>query len=557
MLTALRVLANPSDKSSNPLPVLSRKTQYTPLYCLVASTLIGYYKAMVIWQWGHDHVMKYNAYNAYDKQNRRWNGGDPSYKLNHSQPISPLEPTEQPPGEPDWNDFSQPEPPGLDGKPVRQLKPAPAMLQIIDEILLHAEGDGTDDNPGLYTTMMKNWYTDRQQKITDRVSNISLCSDGTRHWYRDSGSSHTDDSPYVRSQALAEIHMESKCGALIAYLWGHWTTAYGLDGVKEEDLKAFGDCVPLWKQARAAVNFKVHKVMKGDTLTSIAQKTKFMGVDGKKAPWYSSPLYNRAIFDANYNQALNKQTLDAPAGVGTDWSPDWATATLIEGQLLTLPDPSTARFTIYTMSATDDIETLVDRVPHDTTGSSIHVAGQRAMATLIFAGWNRDVAGPYTAGTTVRIPTIEALKIVSSTAVDPHYAVVKGDTLSSITKSLHWYPSPLYNRAIFDTNYNHALNKNALQAPAGVGTDWSAAWATAPLIEGQVLTLPAPEAARFVLYTMKPGEDFGIKLQDLTDEIPVSSISAYLTSVQNLNQDLTLDPVHILPGDSFRLPKPK
>ena len=341
LLTALRIIANPSDKNSTPAQLVLRKTQNTSLYCLVASTLIAYYKAVVIWQWGHDHVLKYNAYNAYDRLNRLWS--NPAYAANHSQPISPLEPTEQPPGEPDWNSFSQPVKVAITAQPSLQLKPVPAMLQIINEILLHAEGDGTDTHPGLYTTMFKNWYIDRPKKITDRVKSLSIQTDASKYWYHDSATGEV--SVKVDNRQFAEFHMEAKRGSLIAYYWEHWTQAYGLNGVTEDAITAFGDAIKLWKQARASIDFKVYTVVPGDTLPSIARKAKFLRLDGTNAPWYPSPLYDKAIFDAN-------KILATPSGTGTI---NWTQAQPITGQLLTLPDPKSAGFTIYTVTATDKV----------------------------------------------------------------------------------------------------------------------------------------------------------------------------------------------------------
>ena len=371
--TALGVLSNPSDKTSTPGQRVHRRTENTALYCLTASTLIAYCKSWVIWEWGHNHVLKYNAYTAFDKQNRLYWGKDAAYRANHSLPISPLKAGEKAPKEPDWNAW-------------RKSGPVTEMLAVIDQILLYAEvGDGTDLNPALYTTMRTNWYTDRPQKVRDRLGKLSLQNNGAAFWYFDSETGET--SPNVPEKALAELHLEAKSGSLIAYYWDYWSDTYGLDTVTEDAISRFGDTIQLWKAARASVNFRVHEVQPGDTLGSIAAHEKD----------YKSSLYDKAIFDAN------QQSLTVNPGTGYEWE----RVTLTEGQVLTLPDKSTVGFTTYTMTAADNFpHTFVNKfaVPYDTAGK---ISYNHALSML-----NWDVAtkaasgGAIPAGTEIRLPAM-------------------------------------------------------------------------------------------------------------------------------------------------------
>jgi nucleoid-associated protein YgaU len=404
---AFKVCGHPADKTSTPTQLAHRKAENTDLYCLVASTLIAFFKARVLWEWGHNQVLKWNRYQAYLKDyNYRT---DPTYAKSHPPVPSPLEPTEKAPkNPPDWNDW-------------KTSGPVPDLLDDISEILLDAEGDGTDDNPGFYTTLVRNWYKDRPQKMADRLSKLSIQTNGSNYWYADSDTKAGGASPWVTNRHLAELHMQAKAGALIAYWWDNWSDAYAIDNVKEDSLIGFAKVIQLWKQARSSVTFAASDpVAKGDTLNSIAKKH------------YGSELYNKAIFDFNRTK-LQPQVKKIPNSTLQEWE----RVTLEVGQVLGLPAQEEVDFFLYTLTADDQyFSTICEKFFYDRT-----LRGPLDDA-------NGDIDDPTSAGAVIRIPVLPETPQMA--AKFTFYRVKKGDTLGSIAAAQ--YGSDLYGVVMLDVN---------------------------------------------------------------------------------------------------------
>jgi nucleoid-associated protein YgaU len=401
---------NPGDASSTANQLAHRKAENTGPYCLAASNWISFDKAKVLWEWSHNVVLKYNRYQAFLK--------DSHYRLNaayaSSNPVAvedPLEknPPEDPPtGPPDWNDW-------------KTSGPVADMLDHISEILLNAEGDGTDDNPGLYTTLVRSWYKDRPQNVADRLSKLSIQTNGSNYWYVDSDPKAGGTSPWVTNRHMAEVHMEGKAGALIAYWWDNWSNAYAIENIKEDALTGFAEVIQLWKQGRASVTFSASDpVAKGDTLNSIAKKH------------YGSELYNKAIFDFNRTK-LQPQVKNVPN------SPlqEWERVTLNVGQVLSLPAQEDVDFFLYTLTADDQyFYTICEKFFYD----------RNLRGPLDDA--NGDIADPTSAGAVIRIPVLPETPQIA--AKFTFYRVKKGDTLGSIAAAQ--YGSDLYSVVILDAN---------------------------------------------------------------------------------------------------------
>jgi LysM repeat protein len=404
---AFDVCGHPADKTSTATQLAHRKAENTDLYCLVASTVIAFLKARVLWEWGHNQVLKWNRYQAYLKDYDFRT--DPNYAKSHPPVPSPLEPREKPPkNPPDWNNW-------------KTSGTVADLLNEINVILLDAEGDGTDENPGLYTTLVRNWYTDRPQKIADRLSKLSIQTNGSNnYWYADSDSKAGGTSPWVTNRYLAEVHMEGKAGALIAYWWDNWSNAYALDNVKEDALTGFAEVIQLWKQARASVTFTAYPVAKGETLDSIAKKH------------YGSELYNKAIFDFNLTK-LEPQVKNIPNSTLQEWE----RVTLDVDQVLCLPAQEDVDFFLYTLTADDQyFSTISEKFFYDRT-----LRGPLDDA-------NPDIDDPTSAGAVIRVPALPETPQIA--AKFTFYRVNKGDTLGTIAATQ--YGSDLYGVVILDAN---------------------------------------------------------------------------------------------------------
>jgi len=404
---ALKVCGHPADTTSTPTQLAHRKAENTDLYCLVASTLIAFLKARVLWEWGHNQVLKWNRYQAYLKDYDYRT--DPVYAKSNPPVTSPLAPKEKAPTQPtDWNDW-------------KKAGVVADLLENIDAILLDAEGDGTQENPGLYTTLVRSWYKDRPQKIADRLSKLSIQTNGSNYWYADSDTQTGGTSPWVTNRYLAEVHMEGKAGALIAYWWDNLSNAYAIDNVKEDALIGFAKVIQLWKQARASVTFSVSDpVAKGDTLNSIAKKH------------YGSELYNKAIFDFNRTK-LQPQVKNIP----NNTLQEWERVTLEVGQVLSLPAQEDVDFFLYTVTADDQyFYSICEKFFYD----------RNLRGPLDYV--NCDIGDPTSAGAVIRIPVLPETPQVA--AKYTFYRVKKGDTPGSIAAAQ--YGSDLYGVVVLDAN---------------------------------------------------------------------------------------------------------
>jgi len=406
MDTAFKVCGHPADKTSKATQLAHRKAENTDLYCLVGSTLIAFLKARVLWEWGHNQVLKWNRYEAYLKDyNYRT---DLAYATSHPPVPSPLEPGEPAPKDaPDFNEW-------------KTSGVVPDLLSTISAILLDAEGDGTDAYPGLYTTLVRNWYKDRPSKIADRLSKLSIRTDGSNYWYADSDVKGGGTSPQVAYRQLAELHMEAKAGALMAYWWDYWSEAFAVDTIKEEALTGFAQILQLWKQARASVSFTAYPVVQGDTLSSIAKKH------------YGSELYNKAIFDFNRKKLQPKVKI-----IRNSPLQDWERVVLDEGQVLSLPAQEDVDFFLFTPT---------DAEAYPTSVCQNFFKDPNLTAPLYAV--NKDIGGAGDAGTDIRIPVLP--ETPQAAAKFTFYKVKKGDTLSSIATA--HYGSPLYDLVILDAN---------------------------------------------------------------------------------------------------------
>jgi nucleoid-associated protein YgaU len=471
MTTALKVLQNPGDKTTSASDKLHLRTQNTPLYCVVASTLIAFMKARVIWQWSHDKVLKWEAWLAY---NNEWtNYQRPAYQKKYPvPPVSPLEAGEkEPKAAPDWNDWST-------GGPPQE------MIETVNKILLYVEGDGTAANPGLYTTMCKNWYTDRPQKIADRLSEISgPYAGGHQGGYIDRDPVSGGTSPLVRNDVLAQLHMDAKCGALIAYLWELWSEQYGLDDVDEDALIAFGETIKEWKEARASVRFTVHTVDTGETLSSIA----------KAAKGYKSPFYAVSIFDANRKDL----TISDPVPGGPVLAIDRVVLTV--GQVLTLPNKADLPYTFHQVAKGETLKTIAKAFYGN---EQYDAAIFDANSTTGLQVMPFNFTGPFEEVERVALVDNQILKLPSKNDVGyTFYDAKLGDTLQSI--ALSTYGAERYDLAVYKANSRFLKVDDFKVQAQGVSP------VDATLLGvGQTLTLWRKDDVGFVLYKLTAADIF-------------------------------------------------
>ena len=502
-------LSESSDDKLDPIQVLHHRTRTTGLYCLMGSLLVSYYKALVIWGWSKK-VLNHQAYLAYAASNQYWHKQNTVYQQNHAEPSWPLAQGETYPVEPNWQAFV-----------ATGSSQMTEMLQAVDGLLLYSDykGDGSilnDDGspnktPGLYTQMIRNWY-DRPQKIAQRLAKFSIQTDGTQYWYLDAEDGST--STGVSQKEHAEFQMAAKQGALMASLWAYWGQVYGLDGVEETDLIQFAQVIKAWKQTRVTVNFKVHKLLAGDTLQSVS-----------KIHYNKCDRYDLLLWQANQ---ANTQAITVTTAKAGDTSADWQRAVLTAGQELSIPDAYAANFDVYTVQTGDTLITIAQFwYPSDVTGSN---------AELIF-NTNKDILtnpDSIQAGQVLRMPVMQ------------HYVSEK-DTFAALAQDT--YGSPYFDLAIFDAN------RDSLEIPPAQAGGPKYAFERATLKGGTVLLLPDLDAIRFHVYTTKSSDTYPDTILQ-TFGVPFvhddALYHAYLDALDKANPYMT-DPT--VADQVFRVPK--
>lgn len=535
---AKKVLENPD--STDASVIAHRKTESVRLYCLVASTWISYLKAIVIWDWAHNHVLKWDKYVVYLSNNKLYQGGSAAYRAKHDQPQSPLDTAN---GEidmkkPDWNTWS-----GYDPDPKKRIGgPVKDMIDTINKILSYVEGDTI--TPGLYTTMYNNWYVDRYEKVRDRVGELSIQTDGSKFWYNDSDAKAGGSSPHVAKRELAEIHMEGKRGALIAYWWDYWTQAYALDNVDEEAIRLFGEAIRQWKAARASVNFAVHVVT-----TTPAGATETLADVAKG--FYKSDDYRIAIFDAN-RAALQ---IDDIVPGGPELEIDRVDLTL--GQRLKLPDKAEINYTIQQVQPGGHLKAI---------GASFY--GSELYDTAIFDAnvgnlkvipWAAGLPGPEVervwlfAGQLIKLPAKADIgyTFYTTTQADTQNNI-KGKGSEALKKiAVECYGHELYDLAVYKANwYRFALN-----ARAKTGLQIDKVFMTA----GQILRLWPRDDVGFVLYRITD-DDAGNYPDRIIDRYytygAMLDKTAVTNAIANANADILSTGQTPAAGTVIRVPVP-
>lgn len=238
-----------NDPNSSPLAVAEHRTAHTAVYSLIGSLSATYLKIAVTWQWGKMLLMN-EQYAQWKQALADWESSDPADQAAYpkTQLLSDLKSKYTQLGKfgydsyvpKDWNAWLEDAgcPQGIFISEVQSL---------VDYCIEKPAQNGNPAQDGLYTTLRKHW--------DDFDAQISK------------------DVPLTPNAGITKAQMQSaiSLGQTRMVLWDTIQTKYALYGVVEDDIVEFGQTIDNWRAAAASVNYKLHTVAAGDTLTTIAQ----------------------------------------------------------------------------------------------------------------------------------------------------------------------------------------------------------------------------------------------------------------------------------------------